>query len=147
MRSRRDDEAHNAGDQKRDAPSEDLPQPAAHQEPEQDAQTRTEREDRHRGAAAIDRKEVGDHRMRWRIGSCLADADADTRKKKLPVARCHAAQRRHQAEQRDGHGQDAGTVEPIREPAERNPEDRIEHCEREPVQEPELRVGERRDRA
>ena len=141
MRCRGERETHEAGDHEGGAPSQDLAEPAAHQKAEQDAQAGTEGEDRHRGAATIDRIEVGDHRMRRRVGPRLADPDADTCKQQLPVARRRTAQRRHEAEDRKRPRDDAGTVEAISEPCERDPEGRVEHREREPVQEPDLGVG------
>ena len=143
MRCRGDHESCDAGDKKRGAPSQDLPEPAAHQKSEQDAQAGTEGEDRHRGAATIDRIEVGDHRVRRRVGPRLADPDADACKQQLPVARRRTAQRRHEAEERNRPGENAGAVEPVREPRERDPDGRVEHREREPIQEPELSVGKR----
>lgn len=152
----REQEPREAHDQVRDLPA---PQPERRrapgpcvvprvhrQAPDPEAEARAQvdprRVEREHRRPPCGREAVREHRVRGRVRAGLADPDADACRGELAERPREAGERRHAAPHREPQRDRAATGPAVRQPAERNPEHRVEDRERGPVQEAEILVGE-----
>jgi len=94
----RDRETEATGDDEGLAPADEAREQSSDQEAQQYSHVRTGREDCHCPGAPLQRIQIGDHRVRRRTRSGLADSDADPRRQQLPVIHGKATQHGHRAE-------------------------------------------------
>ena len=78
---------------------------------------------------------------RGRVERRLAETDPDPGQEQLGERSGDAACGGHDAPERNADGDDAHTVAPVGEPADRKTHERVEDREGEPVQQADLRIG------
>ena len=140
MRRCGDHEPRDAGDEKRGAPSQHLPEPPADQEAEQDTETAPAKTPPSRccdGRPDKDRKSPN-ATAGWSRPRRLRPRRV---RRRAASSSSPPARRGHEAEDHQGRGDDARPIEAIGDPCERNAEAGVQHRERESVQKSELGIG------
>ena len=133
------DEAEGAAARKRAVPA--LHDDAADEQRQAAADVEPARIDGERGGALLLREIVRDDREGAGTRRRLADADADARRGELAEVLREAGERRHRRPDRKADRHQAAAIPHVREPPERDAEQRVEHAEGGAVEEAHVGVG------
>ncbi len=134
-------QARYSGDEERGLPAVPLGDEPADEETECLTERQADHEDRHRPRAAFGRNQVADERTRGRSAGRFTNPDAKSKHEERPEPPREPGENGHRAPERNARSEEPAPVPPVREPAERQADDRVEENERRPEQ-AEIGIGE-----